>query len=119
VIISPTLDEYYEYSPVVILKQEPAYEMTIYNIATATTITSTTNRWGVGPAVRSDVTVEIRLRGSSEIFATVVIPAGQYSATVNIEPSAQVRNCEIGWSPDYDAYMQYTMSYFLTIPAQN
>lgn len=119
VTISPTLDEYYEYSPDVNVKQVPAYEMTIYNIATATTITSTTNRWGVGPAVRSDVTITIRLRGSSEVFATVVIPAGQYSSTVNIEPSPRTRECEIGWSPGYDAYMQYTMSYFMTIPAQN
>lgn len=119
VTITPTLDEYYEYSPDVNVKQVPAYVMTIINIATATTITSTTSRYGVGEPVRSDVTVEIRLRGSSEIFATVVIPAGQYSATVNIEPSATARNCEIGWSPGYDAYMQYTMDYFLTIPAQN
>lgn len=116
VLVNPALDEDYEYSPEVNLLQIPAKKITILHSATPTQITSRTSNYS---NVFSDVIITFRLRGTTTVLATLTIPAGSNSGSVEIEPASVARETEIGWSPDHDSYTSYTMSYNLTIPAQN
>lgn len=117
IIISPKLDDDYEYSPYVNVLTVPAMTLTIFNTATATRISSRTGDY-VTP-VQSDVTLTVRLRGTLDVIATIVMPAGSASAYADIEPQTVQREGEVVLEPSRDEYMNYTTSVFLTIPGSN